>query len=99
MSVELSNTRTDLIALAQDLNFSVTLLYKWRKEFSSKQGSTYLGDGEVILSSVEQELANLKKSYLKREWNGIFSKKPLAFFLGATTNIQVHKVPQQNIFS
>ncbi|MBC8988465.1 transposase, partial [Pedobacter sp. N36a] len=33
MSVELSNTRTDLSALAKELDISSALLYRWRKEF------------------------------------------------------------------
>jgi transposase len=36
MSVELSNTRNDLTALAKELDIKVSLLYRWRKEFSSR---------------------------------------------------------------
>ena len=53
MSVELSNTRTDLIALAKELDINVTLLYRWRKEFSNKQGSSFPENGKVILSAAE----------------------------------------------
>jgi len=34
MSVELSNTRSDLSSLARELDITPTLLYRWRKEHS-----------------------------------------------------------------
>jgi transposase len=61
MSVELSNTRTDLTALAKELDIKVSLLYRWRKEFSSKQSTSFPGNGKVILTAAEQELAQVKK--------------------------------------
>ena len=61
MSVELSYTRPDLTTLAKELDINVTLLYRWRKEFSSKQGSSFPGNGKVILTAAEQEVATLKK--------------------------------------
>jgi transposase len=36
MSVELSNRRTDLSALAKELDVPPARLYRWRREFSSK---------------------------------------------------------------
>ncbi|QNK64783.1 transposase [Pedobacter sp. PAMC26386] len=91
MSVELSNTRTDLIALAKELDINVTLLYRWRKEFSSKQGSSFPGNGKVILSAAEQELADLKKELRETQMEWDILKRPSAFSPRATTNIQVHK--------
>ena len=61
MSVELSHTRSDLPALAKELDITPQILYRWRKEFSAKQGSSFPGNGKVILSAAEQELALLKK--------------------------------------
>ncbi|TDS05552.1 transposase [Sphingobacterium paludis] len=60
MSVELSNTRSDLSALARELDISPALLYRWRKEYSKKQWSSFPGNGNLILSEAEQELARLK---------------------------------------
>ena len=37
MSVELSNSRTDLTGLAKDLDIKVSLSYRWRKGFLNKQ--------------------------------------------------------------
>ncbi|MFP5080950.1 transposase [Pedobacter sp. JCM 36344] len=41
LSVELSNTRNDLTALAKELDIPPSLLYRWRKEYSSKQNSVF----------------------------------------------------------
>ncbi|WGQ09925.1 IS3 family transposase [Pedobacter gandavensis] len=61
MSVELSNTRSDLPALAKELDITPQILYRWRKEFSAKQGSSFPGNGKVILTETEQELSRLRK--------------------------------------
>jgi len=44
MSVELSRTRQDLTTLAKELDINVTLLYRWRKEVTSKQSSSFPGN-------------------------------------------------------
>ena len=80
MSVELSNTRTDLIALAKELDINVTLLYRWRKEFSSKQGSSFPGNGKVILSAAEQELIKLKKELREIQMERDILKKAISIF-------------------
>lgn len=56
MGVELSNARADQSALAKELDISPALLYRWRKEFSSKHGNSFPRNGKVILSTAEQEL-------------------------------------------
>lgn len=66
MSVELNgpprgNSRPDLSALAKELDIPPAMLYRWRREFSAKQNGCFPGNGKVILSETEQELARLKK--------------------------------------
>lgn len=80
MSVELSYTRADLTTLAKELDINVTLLYRWRKEFSSKQGSSFPGNGNVILSAAEQELANLKKELRETQMERDILKKAISIF-------------------
>lgn len=80
MSVELSNTRTDLSALAKELDISSALLYRWRKEFSSKQESSFPGNGKVILSAAEQELALLKKELRETQMERDILKKAISIF-------------------
>jgi len=81
MSVELSDTRTDLGALAKELDISPTLLYGWRRESSSKQGSSFPGNGKVILSAAEQELALLNKELRENADGARHSKKGYQHFL------------------
>ena len=80
MSVELSYTRPDLTTLAKELDINVTLLYRWRKEFSSKQGSSFPGNGKVILSASEQEVANLKKELRETQMERDILKKAISIF-------------------
>ncbi|WP_316820294.1 transposase [Pedobacter gandavensis] len=80
ISFELSNTRTNLSALAKELDVSPALLYRWRKEFSSKQGSGFPGNGKVILSAAEQELALLKKELRETQMERDMLKKAISIF-------------------
>jgi len=80
MSVELSNTRSDLTALAKELDINVTLLYRWRKEFANKQGSSFPGNGKVILTAAEQELAILKKELRETRMERDILKKAISIF-------------------
>ncbi|MBE9462096.1 transposase [Dyadobacter subterraneus] len=54
MSVELSNSRTDLGALAKELDIPPAMLYRWLREFSAKQNGSFPCNGKVILSDKEQ---------------------------------------------
>ncbi len=80
MSVELSNTRSDLSALAKELDISATLLYRWRKEYSVKQGNSFPGNGKVILSEGEQELARLRKELRDTQIERNILKKAVSIF-------------------
>lgn len=80
MSVELSHTRTDLVVLAAELEIAPSLLYRWRKEFSKKQGSSFPGNGKVILSEVEQELLALKKELRETQLERDILKKAVCIF-------------------
>ena len=72
--------RPDLTTLAKELDINVTLLYRRRKEFSSKQGSSFPGNGKVILSVAEQEVANLKKELRETQMEGDILKKAISIF-------------------
>lgn len=80
ISVELSNTRSDLGALAKELDIKPSLLYRWRKEFCSKQSISFPGKGKVILSAVEQELAQLKKELRETQMERDILKKAVGIF-------------------
>jgi len=80
MSVELSNTRKDLTVLSGELAIKPSLLYRWRKEFSSKQETSFPGNGKVALTEAEQELALLKKELLDTQMERDILKKAVGIF-------------------
>ncbi|UPZ38319.1 transposase [Sphingobacterium sp. PCS056] len=80
MLVELSNKRTDLAELANELDVKPSLLYRWRKEFSEKQTSSFPDNGKVILSAAEQELAQLKKELRETQMERDILKKAISIF-------------------
>lgn len=81
MSVELSNTRNDLTALAKELDIKPSLLYRWRKEYSTKQNGSFPGNGKVILTEAEQEVARLKKELRETQMERDILK---SFYSGGT---------------
>ncbi len=80
MSVELSNTRSDLPALAKELDITPQILYRWRKEFTAKQGSSFLGNGKVILTETGQKLARLEKELRETQMDRDILKKAVGIF-------------------
>lgn len=80
MGVELSNTRKDLTALAKELDIEVSLLYRWRKEFSNKQSTSFPGNGKVILTAAEQELALVKKELRETQTERDILKTAISIF-------------------
>lgn len=80
MSVELSNTRPDLRALAKELDITPQILYRWRKELTSKQGSSFPGNGKVILTEAEQKLARLEKELRETQMERDILKKAVGIF-------------------
>ena len=80
MSVELSNNRTDLGALAKELDVPPAMLYRWRREFFAKQNGSFPGNGKVILSETEQELARLKKELRETQLERDILKKAVGIF-------------------
>ena len=80
MSVELSNSRTDLGALAKELDVPPAMLYRWRREFSAKQTGSFPDNGKVILSETEQELARLRKELRDTQLERDILKKAVGIF-------------------
>ena len=80
MSVELSKQRTDLVALAKELDISPALLYRWRKELLEKQEKSFPGNGKTILSEAEQEIARLKKELRDAQLERDILKKAVSIF-------------------
>jgi transposase len=56
------------------------LLYRWRKEYLTKQNGSFPGNGKVILTEAEQELARVKKELRETQMERDILKKPVSFF-------------------
>jgi transposase len=56
------------------------MLYRWRREFSAKQNSSFPGNGKVILSETEQELARLRKELRDTQLERDILKKAVGIF-------------------
>ncbi len=80
MSVELSNTRNDLSALAKELDIPPSLLYRWRREYAGKQNHSFPGNGKVSLTAAEQEVAQLKKELRETQMERDILKKAVSIF-------------------
>lgn len=80
MSVELSNTRSDLTVLAKELDIPSALLYRWRREYLAKPDSSFPGNGKVVLNEAEKELARLKKELRETQLERDILKKAVSIF-------------------
>ncbi len=80
MAVDLSRKRTDLNALAKELGVRAELLYRWRREFLTKNDKSFPGKGKVILSEQEAEIARLKKQLKDSELENAILKKAVGIF-------------------
>ena len=80
MAVELSKTREDLPVLANELDIRAELLYRWRREFGDKPEASFPGNGKVILTDQEAEIARLKKQLREAEQERDILKKAVSIF-------------------
>ncbi len=80
MSVELSNTRSDLAVLAKELDIPPSLLYRWRREYLAKPDSCFPGNGKVVLSEADKEFGRLKKELRETQLERDILKKAVSIF-------------------
>jgi len=71
MNVELSNSRTDLTGLANELNIKVSLSYCWRKEFSNKQRISVPSNREIHAHGLSGELPSAKITICSNKKSGV----------------------------
>ena len=79
-AVELSYQRDNFKDLAKELGIRVELLYRWRREFSSRKGASFPGNGKAALSEEEREIARLKKELKEMQLERDILKKALGIF-------------------
>jgi transposase len=80
MAVELSKSREDLTVLAKELDVRAELLYRWRREFDKTAESSFPGNGKVVLTDQEAEIARLKKQLREAELERDILKKAVGIF-------------------
>jgi transposase len=80
MAVELSYTRKDIGKLAQELDIKPDLIYRWRRELSRTESNSFPGQGNVVLSPQEAEIARLKKQLREAELERDILKKAVSIF-------------------
>lgn len=80
MAVELSQKRTDLNVLAKEMGIRVELLYRWRREFSDKQETSFPGNGKILETDLEAENSRLKKQLKDSELENAILKKAVGIF-------------------
>ena len=79
-AVELSYQRDNIKELAEELGIRVDLLYRWRREFASRKGISFPGNGKVARSKEEEEIARLKKELKEMRLERDILKKALGIF-------------------
>lgn len=79
-AVELSYKRENIRDLAHELDIRPELLYRWRKEFASKETSSFPGNGKKKLSPEETENARLRKELADMRMERDILKKAVGIF-------------------
>lgn len=80
MTVELSKSRSDIKELAQELDISADLIYRWRREFLNKEENSFPGHGIASQTPQEAEIARLKKQLREAELERDILKKAVSIF-------------------
>lgn len=80
MSVELSKNREDFTVLAKELDIRAELLYRWRREYADKSEVSFPGNGKVVHTGHEAEIALLKKRLKESELERDILKKAVSIF-------------------
>lgn len=79
-AVELSYKRENIRDLAHELDIRPELLYRWRKEFASKETASFPGNGKKKMSPQETENARLRKELADMRLERDILKKAVGIF-------------------
>ena len=80
MAIELSKHRDDVKTLAEELEITPDLLYRWRREASVYRGASFPGQGNPKLTEEEKEIARLKKELRETQLERDILKKAVSIF-------------------
>ena len=79
-AVDLSYKRENIRDLARELDIRPELLYRWRKEFASKETASFPGNGKKKLGPEETENATLRKELADMRMERDILKKAVGIF-------------------
>ncbi len=79
-AVQLSYSRANIKELANELDVRPELIYRWRSELASYQGSSFPGNGKQKLTEEESEIACLKKALAEMRMERDILKKAVRIF-------------------
>lgn len=79
-AVELSYQRENIRELAHELDIRPELLYRWRKEFASKETTSFPGNGKTKMGPEEAENARLRKELADMRMERDILKKAVGIF-------------------
>jgi len=80
MAVELSKHRDDIGTLAEELEITPDLLYRWRREALESQVASFPGQGNPKLTAEEKEIARLEKELRETKLERDILKKAVSIF-------------------
>ncbi len=86
--VELSYSRENMKELATEFDLRPELIYRWRSEFATLEGTSFPGNGNKKMTEEESEISHLKKELadtrmerdILKKAVGIFSKSDGRYF-------------------
>ena len=79
-AVELSFERKNISELARELGITVSLLYKWRKEFETFGEGSFPGKGNLKLTPEQEKIHELEKRLKDAELERDILKKAIGIF-------------------
>lgn len=80
MAVDLSHHRDDIGKLAEELEISRELLYRWRREAKVAKEGAFPGHGNPKLTDEQKEIARLKKELREAQLERDILKKAVSIF-------------------
>ena len=79
-AVELSYQRENIKELSEELNIRPEVLYRWRSEFATLEGSSFPGNGRKKITEEESELEKLRKELADVRMERDILKKAVGIF-------------------
>jgi len=80
MVVELSHQRESISDLAKEMDIRQDLIYRWRREAEVHQEASFPGQGNMILTEKQKEIARLKKELRDANIERDILKKAVSIF-------------------